>query len=601
MRINWFKIENFRSIIDSDKCYLDNGITVLAGKNESGKSNILRALESFGNKDLSIDKPQDLDDSVNTAVTISFIITKEELQQYEYDCDYKSPTYEFIVTRSSKYLDKYSGTLYDIFAKELVDTELSHKNSIAKSIKKLSGLTKKYVFIAAASYFVNFKKQVTEYINKIVATMASIDADKQQEVKQIVDNINKEIIECEKCFNQIKEIKESLSKMLPTFVLFDSFDDILPEYITLDQVLSSKIMGRFCKVAKLDAEKLFNESEGQKRKQISDRVSAQISGDFSNYYRQDIVKLKINLDGTKLHFFIYDNEDITPFKPAQRSKGLQWFLSFFLTLTAENNDNSIILIDEPGLFLHAKAQEDVLKVLGNISSGQQVMFTTHSPYLIDPNRLDRVRLVVKDKKNHTKIENKVHKGADKDTMTPIITAIGLDITKNLSFSPVSNILLEGMSDYYYLQGMRKYLAGKCPISDEVNFIPNVGADQIPNMAALLFGWGIDFKILLDGDNKGSQIAKKLVNELRLEEDKVKLVDDVNKHSIEDVFTKEDFNKFVLETEIEGDELNSKKVRSLDKILLAKKLCSKIHSPGKKSIKFTKATEDNFIRLFNKLA
>jgi hypothetical protein len=158
-----------------------------------------------------------------------------------------------------------------------------------------------------------------------------------------------------------------------------------------------------------------------------------------------------------------------------------------------------------------------------------------------------------------------------------------------------------MSDCYYVQGMRKYLDGKSPISAEVNFIPNVGADQIPNMAALLFGWGVDFKVLLDSDTKGSQVAKKLINELRLEEDKVKFVDDVDKHSIEDVFTKEDFNKFVLETEIEGEELNSKKVKGLDKILLAKKLCSKIHDSGKKAIKFSKATEDNFINLFEKLA
>jgi predicted ATP-dependent endonuclease of OLD family len=302
-----------------------------------------------------------------------------------------------------------------------------------------------------------------------------------------------------------------------------------------------------------------------------------------------------------LHFFIYDDDEVTPFKPSQRSKGLQWFLSFFLTLNSESNDNSIILIDEPGLFLHAKAQEDVLKVLENIATKQQVMFTTHSPYLIDANRLDRIRLAIKDKNNHTKIENKIHKGADKNTMTPIITAVGLDITKTLSFSPTSNILLEGMSDYYYLQAMRKYLGAKCVIGIDVQFIPNVGADQIPNMAALLFGWGVDFKVLLDNDTKGSSVANKLMNNLFLDKDKVVLIDTGKNHAIEDVFTNKDFCKYVLEKEIDGsEELNSKKVKGLDKILLAKKLCSRIHGKDEQ-IKFEKKTVDNFIKLFEKLA
>jgi isocitrate lyase len=64
---------------------------------------------------------------------------------------------------------------------------------------------------------------------------------------------------------EVKEIKEELLELIPNFVVFDSFDDILPEYVTQEQVKASKIMNRFCKVANFDAEKLFSELNGQKR------------------------------------------------------------------------------------------------------------------------------------------------------------------------------------------------------------------------------------------------------------------------------------------------------------------------------------------------
>ena len=514
----------------------------------------------------------------------------------------ESDTFELIIARSEKYAPSYSGTCFDTVAKSIVDAEISEKVEIQALLQSIATIMKKQTKIVNSKLpFPVFKKGITEHIAGVTTSLANMDEPKQQEIKTTIEQVNNKLVTCEKFYTEMTAIKEELSKLIPNFIVFDSFDDILPEFVTQEQVKTSRIMNRFCKVAKLDADKLFAESNGQARKQTSDKISAQISGDFSTYYKQDVVKLKISLDGPKLHFFIYDSDELTPFKPEQRSKGLQWFISFFLTLNAESNDNSIILIDEPGLFLHAKAQEDVLNVLETIATKQQVIFTTHSPYLIDANRLERIRLAIKDKYNHTKVENKIHKGADKDTMTPIITAIGLDITKGLTFSPTGNILLEGMSDYYYLQAMRTYLGGECAINSDVHFIPNVGADQIPNMAALLFGWGIEFKVLLDNDAKGSSVAKKLLTDLHLDQDNVILLDTGERHSIEDVFTKIDFFKYVLERAIEeGEESNSKKIKGLDKILLAKQLCSKIHK-GEVEFKFEETTIDNFTSLFKKLA
>ncbi|MCD5401090.1 AAA family ATPase, partial [candidate division NPL-UPA2 bacterium] len=279
--------------------------------------------------------------------------------------------------------------------------------------------------------------------------------------------------------------------------------------------------------------------------------------------------------------------------------GFQWFLSFYLRLNAERDETNIILIDEPGLYLHAKAQGDVLKVLGKISKESQVIFSTHSPYLIDAKRLDRVRLILKDDKNGTRIENKIHKGADIETLTPIITAIGLDISHDFSIAGKRNILLEGISDYYFLQALKKYTK-----TDEVNLIPCVGAQKIPQLVSLLIGWNLEFLAVLDNDNKGKRIAKELAEKLAVENKKIIFVSDQDGYSIEDLFTHEDFNNFVLnETKnVDKSVPNSKflKDKKLDKVLLAKKFFESVES-GKSKIKLSQETINAFKQLFEKVA
>src|SRR5205085_2658601 len=110
-----------------------------------------------------------------------------------------------------------------------------------------------------------------------------------------------------------------------------------------------------------------------------------------------------------------------------------------------------------------------------------VLYSTHSPYLIDPARLDRVRLVINGrdaKKAGTRVENKVHKGADHDTLTPIITAVGLDASRAFSAVAEKNVLTEGISDYYYLQAFM-LLVSRSP---DPHFIPCVGASKVPLLA-----------------------------------------------------------------------------------------------------------------------
>jgi len=114
-------------------------------------------------------------------------------------------------------------------------------------------------------------------------------------------------------------------------------------------------------------------------------------------------------------------------------------------VSARANENipNIILIDEPGLFLHAKAQEDVLSKLEDSAKKVQLIFATHSPYLLEADKLNRIRLIYHTKTYGTRIENKVHALADKETLTPILTAIGLELNAGIaSLDKVNNVVVE---------------------------------------------------------------------------------------------------------------------------------------------------------------
>ena len=79
-----------------------------------------------------------------------------------------------------------------------------------------------------------------------------------------------------------------------------------------------------------------------------------------------------------------------------RSKGFVWFFSFlaYFSQIERGDRDLVLLLDEPGLSLHAKAQGDFLRLIENrLAPKHQVVYTTHSPFMIDARKLDRIRTV----------------------------------------------------------------------------------------------------------------------------------------------------------------------------------------------------------------
>ena len=157
-----------------------------------------------------------------------------------------------------------------------------------------------------------------------------------------------------------------------------------------------------------------------------------------------------------------------------RSKGFQWFFSFYLVFLVESEDghkDAILLLDEPGLHLHPTAQQELISFFEKLSETNQLAYTTHSPFLIDGEHLHRVRPVTEDDTGHSRITAEEWP-KDRETIFPLQAAAGYAMIRGL-FQHRKNVLVEGMSDFYYLHALSHQCAmtGRPSLSDDAYITP----------------------------------------------------------------------------------------------------------------------------------
>ena len=184
---------------------------------------------------------------------------------------------------------------------------------------------------------------------------------------------------------------------------------------------------------------------------------------------------------------------------ANRSKGFNWFFSFLVWFKKIQEDQSspyILLLDEPGLNLHAMAQHDLLRFIEDLANEYQIIYTTHSPFMIESDKLQRVRTVL-EKQDGTHVSDCVQE-KDPNTIFPLQAALGYTIAQNL-FVSEKNLLVEGIADLVYLNLLSNTLAdmGRESLKNDITIVPVGGADKIATFISLLRGNDLSIVCLLD--------------------------------------------------------------------------------------------------------
>ncbi|MBR0982378.1 AAA family ATPase [Bradyrhizobium liaoningense] len=316
------------------------------------------------------------------------------------------------------------------------------------------------------------------------------------------------------------EIWQHLATLTPKFMYFGDYE-VLPSKMNLPE------LARLAEESKTKPEALTSEHRGilalLRMANISveafadpgpiealiariEAVSIDLTDQIMEFWKQnEDLQVKIDIrpdpddeapfdDGPNLYIRIANNRHrgvTTPFK--QRSRGFIWFFSFLVWFDSVKHQLAkgqmqrplILLLDEPGLSLHALAQADFLRYIDHLAKKHQVIYSTHSPFMVHSSRLNEVRVVEDRKDVGTVISDNVS-WTDSRTIFPLQAALGWTVAQNLFISE-KNLLVEGAADLVYLQTVSSILEsnGRVGLRDDVTIVPAGGLDKVVTFIALL--------------------------------------------------------------------------------------------------------------------
>ena len=287
--------------------------------------------------------------------------------------------------------------------------------------------------------------------------------------------------------------------------------------------------------------------------------------------------------GTNIWGRIEDTKHMVSTALGTRSRGFVWFFSFvaWYSHLRQEGKKLILLLDEPGLSLHAKAQADLLRYFEKqLKPNHQLIYTTHSPFMVDSAHFERVRIVqdlsiepnsdnLPEEKQGTQVITEIL-DATPDSLFPLQGALGYEIYQTLFIGP-NSLVVEGSSDLLYLQTISALLQkrGKAGLSMDWTITPVGGSDKVPTFIALIGAQEhLNVAVLIDFHKKDQQGIENLYKRKLLNKQKVLTYADFAESTeadIEDMFSPDFYLKLVNGTfgsSIELSDLTSRHPRIL---------------------------------------
>lgn len=306
-------------------------------------------------------------------------------------------------------------------------------------------------------------------------------------------------------------------------------------------------------------------------------ASTELTQKFKAWWKQGEYRFRFQADGDHFRIWVSDDKRPEEIELEGRSTGLQWFLSFYLIFLVESLDShagAILLLDEPGMSLHPIAQRNLSDFFANLSQTNQLLYTTHSPFLVDPDHLDRVKAVYVDDDGTTAVSANLRAGEKNSAQTksiyPVYAALGLSVSDTL-LQGCQAVVVEGTSDQYYLSAIKNYLISKGLIKPkrEILFVPAGGVKGVGAVVSLITAKdeGLPY-VILDSDSSGQGMHKQLSSNLyNGATDKIIMVGDIRNlkdAEVEDLYPIEFLAKIIRKNFLRGTDDDFDEVVEEDK-------------------------------------
>ena len=548
MRLTKVRITEFRSIQDSGEVDIGD-VTCLVGKNESGKTAVLQALyrlnpivESDGSFDVTDDYPRKA--VVNYRGDVAADRRKPaDVVHATYELERDDITaVEAILGTSCLNEENPTIILHKGYSNELRFSDLSVDDEAAlRHVVNAAGLPQPLT------------EQLLEHSTAEAMVTVLASAEQTESVQELLP--------------MLQQISDG---DVPKFIYHRILHDRIPKFLYFDEYYQMKgqdnlgaLLQRYraqslenpdrpllglIDLAGLDLSELVRPEKTQALFSNLEAAANQLTQVVLPYWSQNR-HLRMRFDirpsqpgdpegmtsGMNIWGLIDDTKHMVSTSLGTRSRGFVWFFSFvaWYSQLRKEGKKLVLLLDEPGLSLHARGQGDLLRYFEEqLKPNHQLIYTTHSPFMVDATRFERVRIVqdlsiesnsddLPEDKEGTKVITEVL-DATPDSLFPLQGALGYEIHQTLFIGP-NCLVVEGVSDLLYIQSISALLErmGRVGLSDEWTITPVGGSGRVPTFVALIGAQThLNVAVLIDFKKSDQQQVENLYKEKLLEKKKI---------------------------------------------------------------------------------
>lgn len=533
---------NYRNIIDSNAVVI-GPMVCLVGKNEAGKTAFLKALEGVRSTDPNFKRYNKTENYPRRwlaaynerhpnkealVMTTSWELEKSDVEAVEEELGPDVLTAP-IVTICKSYEQDTATWSVPIDEKKVLENLMARAGAGDESRAHLRGAAS----TAEALSALKAVAERTEHQAKLVAYL-----EKFRDGSAICAAI------------------DILDKRTPKFMYFSHYDRMSGE-LSINKLNNDKqqnaisdsdrVFLDFFEYAGTSLDELVNTTKFEELNAKCEAAAIQITDQIFEYWTQnDELKIKVVLSEGKAGDPPPFNSGLVararvenglhgvsvPF--SERSAGFIWFFSFLVKFAQikKTHGNVILLLDEPGLTLHGTAQKDLLRYFKEqIVPEHQLIYSTHSPFMVPPDDLASVR-TVEDVVERDQRGRKSSKGTkirqdllttDRQTNFPVFGAIGFEVTQTLIIGK-NTLLVEGPGDILYMQTASAALkaAGRTYLSPQWALCPSGGIDKVMPFVRLFFGNRLNVVVMTDYDRGQKRKLDELYKAMLLEEERILL-------------------------------------------------------------------------------
>jgi energy-coupling factor transporter ATP-binding protein EcfA2 len=542
MLLKKFRVQMFKSILDSGWVEVEP-LTVVVGKNEAGKTTLLKALHKLNPKskeryDIHREWPRGHRDMKNPKQVVciaEFELTDVEARELETTLG--QPLAGRTVRASRTYENELIAEIEPNHAPGAL-----HPKGIAEALKAVPTLP-----ASVGSGFAQAFREVTEHLRQRAAdgTVKSLAAEKRDLVSKLTAALSTDATEAqneqpvatafEAAYDAIQQalvavpparkiVQQFVAGHLPRFIYMDDYrrfsgtafldevktardeSKLTPEQDTLLKILELSGLN-------LDAEvQKGGQRDREERQYDLDDAGASLTRRVSGRWKQRSYRIKFGADGPQFFTFVSDGLDGALIRLEERSKGFQWFFSFDMLFTYESDgdfEGCVLLLDEPGLHLHPAAQDDFLRRLEAYAEDNVLIYTTHLPFLIDLRHPERIRVISEGEKGSAITSDLT--ASQPEGKFVLQAALGMKADQSFLVAK-RNLVVEGVDDYWILSEISNLLvrSGEQGLPDDVVITPAGGASEVAYLATFMIAQDLDVVVLLDSDGAGETARDKLV-------------------------------------------------------------------------------------------